>query len=800
MISIVAAHPLTDEQAALLERCFMYLNSTDIQVLDDAQTSSMNAAITAATCETILLIDHRSVPLGDWHRVSMPQKCDLLGGIVRTYAGTRAGYSFTRSATDAYLLRRQAVALPDNTASQSFIDLPNEGCLLIRRSLIEKIGLLDVALPLQEAISDFALRALERGSQLAYDARLAIDRSAGAIEATLEEEHAFSALRSDSEWTALLQGPARRAELRPIHIIAHGMRDQRCLQQWLQAASYPVVESRIEDASDPRTTLQNALQYRQRNTVLIDLNAEPQADWLLQLVEATVGERTIGIATCDMSLDAHRILSADATATLIVNDRIPAQIMLTEQSTSFHQAVAELCVKAASLGIVTRSVPVPIKRAYAWKKYYLDTYTLESMFKTPKAKPSISVILLAASTASVHRYTTDALRSYCGEVAQLFVVVRSDAPKITARLRNHPNVELFVDPDDDFAGTALSRALASSTGDIIVLMRDDYLVAEHWLENMLDHLERLPQVGIVVPLLSSVPGVQNCESEVFADSLEFRLAAERRRQARAREAKLVDIVHMPSFVMRRSVLEKVGDFDEVLATSNYGVVDYCIRARTAGFGIALAEDVYIHHIPFEHSESPFDQRMADASFARSFAKKWKLNAATLPGERLENLIHSPLANRLQFIKLQAHEVAAERPSIKTDEERLVLLLPLMYDEMWQKAGNMVRKYLSTFTSDDPVTLAIGRQDGVRTSVIAARIRKMISENALQEAVIPDIVISDAHGREDWLSSLPSGPRYLLMADETLPTVRVLDDTSPSGLRRAVQQMNKNSDLPEGLSV
>jgi len=256
-----------------------------------------------------------------------------------------------------------------------------------------------------------------------------------------------------------------------------------------------------------------------------------------------------------------------------------------------------------------------------------------------------------------------------------------------------------------------------------------------------------------------------------------------RRRAHAREARFVDFIQMPSFVMRRAVLQKIGDFDEKLAVSHYGMIDYCLRARTAGFGIALAEDVYLYHLPMEHSESPFEREMGEAAYAHRFATKWRLNADRLAAGRFEECIDSPLAQRYRFIAPKLDE----RPSIRPDRERVVFLLPLLHEGHWQQGAAKVRKYLTAFTLDDPVTLAIGREAGLKTSVIAARIRKMIGEKSLAEISVPDIVITEANDAGEWLASLPVGPRYLLLPDERLPEVGLLEEVSPVLLRRIIAE-------------
>jgi hypothetical protein len=785
MISVIAVRPESTEQANVLERVMQHFEGAELHLITENTVTAVNAALSIAAGDTVMLIDARSLPLGTW-RTSLPVGCDILGGVVHTYAGTRAGYGFERVGASQKTVRRQAVPVPENPAQSQDIEVPNEGCLLIRSGFFAKCGLLDPALSVEQAILEFTLRVIEQGGSVRYDAEMCIERCAGALEPTLAEELAFSALRSERQWSELLSGHSRRTELRRVSLIAHGSRDKQRLTRWLTTAGYPVSESVMDSGGDPRAMLEEALCYRDRCCVLIDLRAEPPKDWLLELIDASTLNRSVGIVTCNSSADAFRIVAADATATLIVTNRIPAQIRLDESGKSFDQAVAELCAKSAAFGIVSTAVAARIDRMNVWEPRHFDTHSFESLLGAEKTQPKVTLILLAASATGVHRFTTDAFRSHSNQVVEQFMVVRSDAPKIAARLRNQNNVELFVDPDDELAGTALSRALTKASGDIVAIMRDDYFVADHWLDDILAHLNRLPHAGIVVPLLSGVPGAQNCESEIFADSMEFRRAAERRRRSHAREARLVDFVHMPSFVMRRSVLEKVGDFDETMGTSNCGIIDYCIRARTAGFEIAVAEDVYVHHIPFEHSHSPFEEHMGDEVYSRRFAAKWRLSEAQFGQQRYENLINTSLAQRNRFVMPVTREASQHRSPIRNDEKRTVFLLPAKSEETWQSVGTIVRKYLGTFVANEPITLAIGRESGLKTGVIASRIRNMISEKSLSESLVPDIVIADAHDVEQWLGMLPDGPRFLLTADERLPGIMLLDDISPSGMRRAFE--------------
>ncbi len=788
MISLIATLPESVKHRRLLERWITHASALKTILLETPTTADVNAAIRQCTSECVLLIDGQTLLRGPWHHSKLPSGVDIVGGLCQTYAGLRIGYALNRSAQVGLGLRRYPLALEPGRLQKDSIDLPNDGALLIRRTLFDQLGEFNVNLPSDLACLDWLLRAIEQGARIGYHDQLFVERAAGVLESSLADDERFDALRSPQQWLELLQGPVRRAPFHQIELIAHGSKEQRRLQRWLRLAGYPVQHAVVAEDADAPILLAEGLAQRQRWLVCVDLRAEPKQDWLLSLVEATAGERQLGVVTCGTHGQAQRVLSADATATLLLTTVLPAQIRLQRTAPSFDAVIAELSQKAASFGIATRVSALQIERMQGWSEQYADVHTMEAQLNRSQLNPTISLVLLAGATASVHRFTTDALRSASGEIAELAVVVRSDAPKITARLRNQQNVRLFIDPDNELANHAFSRALSSVSGEFVVVMRDDFLVAEKWLSSLCAHLERLPGVGIVVPRMSAVPGTQNCENEVFGDSLEFRLAAERRRQQRAREAQLIDFFQMPSFVMRRVVLETLGGFDPHLATSHYGMIDYCLRARSVGFDIALADDVFVHRIPFEHTHSPFDQLVADSQYQQAFARKWRCDPENMSDSALAKLIGTPLAARHQFVMLESEPHSDHKRQFPIGQERIVFLLPVRDEASWQQAGQLIRKYLETFTVNDLATLAIGREDGLRTHVITQRIRQMIRQSGIDEASVPDIVIADAHDRAQWLAAVPPGPQYVLVADEALEDLRLLEDLSPSALRRTLLEL------------
>ena len=66
-------------------------------------------------------------------------------------------------------------------------------------------------------------------------------------------------------------------------------------------------------------------------------------------------------------------------------------------------------------------------------------------------------------------------------------------------------------------------------------------------------------------------------------------------RAHAGQAMGVDRLTGFCLLARRSVFERVGGLDESMPAGFFTDDDLCLRARDAGFRLALAQGVYIHH-------------------------------------------------------------------------------------------------------------------------------------------------------------------------------------------------------------
>ena len=152
---------------------------------------------------------------------------------------------------------------------------------------------------------------------------------------------------------------------------------------------------------------------------------------------------------------------------------------------------------------------------------------------------------------------------------------------------------------------AANRGLQASTADNVVLLNSDTIVPRLWLEEMLECMVSRERIGIVGPLSNaaswqSVPERVDANGGWAVNDLppgynvdEFAelvwLVSERRFPT-------VDFVNGFCFMVNRHVINSVGYLDEENFPKGYGEEnDYCLRAKEAGFELAIADHCFVYH-------------------------------------------------------------------------------------------------------------------------------------------------------------------------------------------------------------
>lgn len=154
---------------------------------------------------------------------------------------------------------------------------------------------------------------------------------------------------------------------------------------------------------------------------------------------------------------------------------------------------------------------------------------------------------------------------------------------------------------------AANIGMRAVRGEVFLLLNSDTVLTPTALGKLVALIESDPALGIVGPMSNaastqSVPDTRATERQTAINGLPEGLAVEDMDRlceawSLRRVFPSVPLVHGFCQMIRRSVIETVGGFDEEAFPNGYGEEnDLCFRAANAGFDLKIATDAYVFHV------------------------------------------------------------------------------------------------------------------------------------------------------------------------------------------------------------
>ena len=144
---------------------------------------------------------------------------------------------------------------------------------------------------------------------------------------------------------------------------------------------------------------------------------------------------------------------------------------------------------------------------------------------------------------------------------------------------------------------AINQGLREARGEFLVLLNNDAVVTDGWLDQLsaLCSADCDPPVGLTGPMSNYATPPQLIEGVPYRDMGEMHLYAARWKAENRGKWQTVPKLSGFCVLMTRAVYDAVGGLDERFGLGFFDDDDLAERARRAGFQLAVARDLFVHH-------------------------------------------------------------------------------------------------------------------------------------------------------------------------------------------------------------
>jgi GT2 family glycosyltransferase len=139
--------------------------------------------------------------------------------------------------------------------------------------------------------------------------------------------------------------------------------------------------------------------------------------------------------------------------------------------------------------------------------------------------------------------------------------------------------------------------IRAATGDAIVLLNQDTIVQPGWLRAIAETF-RDPGIGIVGCKIFQPDGRTLLHTGAFVrhdDAFAYHIGQGELDQGQFDELTDCDYVTGAAMAIHRRVIQQLGGLDEQFHPAFYEEIDYCYRARRAGFRVVYQPQAVVHH-------------------------------------------------------------------------------------------------------------------------------------------------------------------------------------------------------------
>ncbi len=311
---------------------------------------------------------------------------------------------------------------------------------------------------------------------------------------------------------------------------------------------------------------------------------------------------------------------------------------------------------------------------------HLTSFETRRSFSSSRAlrcssPPRVSIVVLTHNQYAYTRQCLESIGRFTLTPHETIVVDNGSTDGTVKRIEQEfPEVRLVKNKENVGFPAGVNQGLNAAIGEHVVLLNNDTIVTEGWLERLLEAAEADPALGIVGTVSNYASGVQRDPQAVYSTIEQMHEYAHKVREEKKGELMVFPRVAFLCTLILRKVIDAIGGLDERFTPGNYEDDDFCLRAALAGFKSAIARDVFIHHYGSKsflaEGKEHYNARLQTNRLV--FLEKWNVDPDTLWLRRDEVNV------RKRSLSIPLHRDAFiqywERAQLLIEEQEMALAL------------------------------------------------------------------------------------------------------------------------------
>ncbi len=316
--------------------------------------------------------------------------------------------------------------------------------------------------------------------------------------------------------------------------------------------------------------------------------------------------------------------------------------------------------------------------------------------------PRVSIIIPILNQIEFTRKCINSIKTNTYTNYEIIIINNASTDETKEFLEQNTDIVVINNEENLGYPKAINQGLKIAKGEDVILLNNDTIVTNGWLERLLKVKQSSDKIGLVGVFSNSISGLQFDKNCKYKSIEEMHKYAEKNYSNRNYAWIKYPRVAFVCTLITRELVNKIGGLDERFSPGNFEDDDFCLRAQLAGFKTVIASDVFIHHygsVSFkQYGEDKYAERLKINE--QRFIAKWGTNPEGVwqKGEKINKReIKYPINTDLYLQSLERSFISVEDEDYDLALENLKLAL--------ENFNNSNRKGYENITQEDLLNMA-----------------------------------------------------------------------------------------------